>query len=148
MKQALRNRKREKGVAAVELALMLPFLVVFFLIIIDLGMILREHQVLSNAAREGARFSSLPKNWISTNNPTATVAAIQNRVIEYCAQENLAVNSGQITITQTEQIPVGSQFLEGSRVTVTADRPLMFLGGLIGGSTVQLTGTSVFANLY
>ncbi len=152
MKQVLKSRQRsgssEKGVATVELALMLPFLILFLVVIIDLGVILREHQVLSNAAREGARYSALPKAWIAPNNPTATEADIKNRVIEYCSQENITVNASQITVDQAFPIDVGGATLMGSRITVTVQRPLMFLGRFLGIPTVTMTGRSVFANTH
>ncbi len=51
---------REEGAILVEMAFVLPILALIFIIIIDGGLAIREHQLLQNAAREAARFASLP----------------------------------------------------------------------------------------
>ena len=55
-----RLRAQERGAELVEFALALPLLLVVFGGIIDFGLLLQRHQVLSNAAREGARLAVLP----------------------------------------------------------------------------------------
>src|SRR5262245_11524913 len=95
------HNTRERGAVAVEMAIVLPLLALIFLMIIDLGLIIREHQVLQNAAREGARFSAEPRNWIDPANPNASTTVIQQRVIDYCAEQNITVAAGDITINQT-----------------------------------------------
>jgi Flp pilus assembly protein TadG len=55
-----RGRSGERGAELVEFALVLPLLLVVFGGIIDFGLMLQRHQVLSNAAREGARLAVLP----------------------------------------------------------------------------------------
>ena len=133
----------------VELAIVLPLLALLLLAVIDLGIVIREHQILQNAAREGARFSSLPKNWISPINPGASEALIKQRVVDYLAQENITVNAADITIDQLYPIPVGGLTLRGSRITVTYNRPLLFAGApLLPFAQVTLAGQSVFRNLY
>jgi len=47
--------KGEKGVAALEFAIVLPFLILLAVGICEFGFILYNQQVLTNAAREGAR---------------------------------------------------------------------------------------------
>src|SRR5438034_9207671 len=101
------HKSAERGVVLVEMAMMLPLLITIFLVIIDLGLVLRENQIVQNAAREGARFSALPPNWISSVNPTATTAAIQQRVVDYLAQENITVPLGNVTVNQQYPITVG-----------------------------------------
>jgi|SRR5579884_926384 len=143
------HNSRDRGVALVELALMLPVLITMFLAAIDLGVILREHQIVQNAAREGARFSSLPQNWINPVNPSANVDAIKQRVIDYLAAENISVAAGNITVNQQYPIIVGGLTLQGSCVTVTYARALAVSASpLLPGNPVTLTGKSVFRNLY
>jgi Flp pilus assembly protein TadG len=168
-------RADEKGSVIVELALTLPLLAILILGSIDMGVIVREHQLLQNAAREGARFSALPKNNIDTSNPSATANAIRDKVVSYLAQENIAVtvsacaadatvlkqwncpmtspSGGSITIWQRSPIPTvvdGAIITElGSAVTVTYPRALLFPGGpVLGFNSVSLNGSSVFRNLY
>src|SRR5215831_6843124 len=82
----------QRGSAAIELCLMLPILAMFVLGATDIGMIVREHQLLQNAAREGARFSALPANQIGIS-PGATPEKIRDKVINYLAQENITITS-------------------------------------------------------
>lgn len=143
------HKPTERGAALVELAMILPLLALVFLVVIDLGLILREHQILQNAAREGARFSSLQKNEIAPTNPTANENTIKQRVIEYLAQENISVIAGDITVDQEHPITVGVFTLTGSEITVTYNRSLLIPGApLLPFSQLTLTGQSVFRNLY
>jgi|SRR6185436_5625545 len=168
-------RTDEQGSVIVELALTLPLLAILILGSIDMGVIVREHQLLQNAAREGARFSAQPANKIDTTNPTATPDAIRDKVVSYLAQENINVtvsgctadgtvlkqwncamtspSGGSIVIRQEFPIPTvvaGVTITEfGSSVTVTYPRALLFPGGpVLGFNSVDLTGSSVFRNLY
>jgi Flp pilus assembly protein TadG len=168
------SRAEHRGSVTVELALMLPLLAIFVLGATDLGFIVREHQVLQNAAREGARFSAQPANNIDTLNPTATANAIRDKVINYLAEERIIIastdctpdgtvakqwNCGAITIWQQHPIStvyppppaVGGVIITdfGSSVVVTYDRSLLFSGGsLFQFNSVSLNGKAVFRNLY
>jgi hypothetical protein len=160
------KRAEQRGSVIVELALMLPLLAIFVLGATDLGLIIREHQVLQNAAREGARFSAQPANNIDTSNPTATANAIRDRVINYLAQERITIAStnctangteakrwdcGDIIIRQQYQIPINPPTLidYGSSIEVTYNRSFLFKGGsLFNFNSVNLKGNSVFHNLY
>ena len=147
MKQA--HKSHQSGTVLVEFALVLPLMVTMFLIIVDLGFVLREHQILQNAAREGARFSALPANWINPVNPAATADTIKQVVVAYMAQENITVNTGQITVNQQYPIKVGALTVSGSQVTVTYVRPLFITGTpLLPSPQVTLTGQAIFRNLY
>lgn len=128
---------------------MLPFMTLLFLGVVDMGLVIWEHQVVQNAARAGARFSALPRNWISPANPGVTINDIQQRVIDYLQEEGISVNVGDISVTQTYPINVGAMTLRGSEVSVTYTRPLLLSGGgLIPFAQVTLHGRSVFRNLY
>lgn len=130
----------------VEMALALPLLALIFLGIIDLGLIVREYQVLQNAAREGARYSAQPENQIVINtDPVKTQLAIQQFVVSYAAEEKITINLADVTVNQVYPVPGGC----GSEVTVTYTRSTLLLGGLIlPKSAFRLTGRSVFYNLY
>jgi len=152
----------------VELALMLPLLTIFILGAIDLGLIVREHQMIQNAAREGARFAAQPANKIDPVNPSANANTIRDRVINYLAEENITVaatnctadgtvlkqwNCGAITIRQ--QFPIVTTVAGvtttdfGAEVKVTYTRSLLFPGGsTLKFNSVSLSGSSVFHNLY
>ncbi len=51
--------RRQKGQSALEFLLVLPIFVVFFLLVVDLGMLMYQYVSISNAVREGARFGAV-----------------------------------------------------------------------------------------
>ena len=57
-----KSRNPDEGSVLVELAFAIPIMTLIMVLIVDVGLIVREHQVIQNAAREGARFSCLPEN--------------------------------------------------------------------------------------
>ena len=154
MRPALSSAKassggRSRGAVIVEFAIMLPLLVLILLMIVDLGWVLRESQILQNAAREGAHFSAMPANQINPGNPNASVTQIRQFVIDYCAQENITVQPGDITVDQNWPIQVGTNWLEGSLVTISYQRPFIIHGtGLLPTSQLTLVGQAVFVNFY
>jgi TadE-like protein len=58
MKRVTSRPGPRRGAAAVELALLLPFLLALLLGVWEVGRLIQINQVLSNAAREGARQAS------------------------------------------------------------------------------------------
>jgi Flp pilus assembly protein TadG len=146
----MRSGRKEKGAVLVEMAFMLPILTLIFLMVIDVGLVVREHQLLQNAAREGAHFSALKQNWVSILNPNATIARIQQVVVDYCSRENITINASDVSVNQNSSIPLGGGLTaKGSEVTVTYTRQMLVLGRpLLPSSSMTLTATSVFRNLY
>lgn len=143
------RRHSQRGAVIVELALMLPLYAALLVVIIDLGLVLREYQILQNAAREGARYSVHPPNWIDPRNPGATAGAIQARVVEYLQQEGITVPAANVSVTQAAPIVVGGLTLRASRIDVTYQRNLLVpAAGLLPTPNVTLTATAVFRNLY
>jgi hypothetical protein len=134
----------------VELAFAMPVLALIFLSVIDVGLVVREHQVLQNAAREGARYSALPQNQISPLNPGASLTDIKNFIIQYAAQEKITVAAGDITVDQGYLIPIGGGFnIDGSEVTITYSRSFLTIARpFFPVGALTLTGRSVFRNLY
>lgn len=153
MKRVLSIRKDwgkdAKGAVLVEFALVLPLMALLFLTVIDLGLVIWEHQVLQNATREAARFSSLPRAWVNPRNPGALVEQIKQRVVDYCQEEGISVDPNDIVVAQDHLITVGGLTVKGSEVTVTYDRSFLIPGApLLPFPEVTLTGRAVFRNLY
>ncbi len=144
------HRGAERGAVLVELAIVLPLLALLFLTIIDLGLVVRESQVLQNAAREGARFSALPVSWIDPLNPVATEAAIKQRVTAYCQEEGIVVDPADVTVNQRQAIDVGGGVTAlGSEVVVSYERPFLIPGApLLPFTRVRLVSRAVFRNFY
>ena len=145
-------KDKQKGAVAVEFALILPILALLLLGIIEVGSIVRDYQVLKNAAREGARFSANPANQISlSQNSSTTLLTIQNRVVAYLQNENITISAGNVTVDQAYPVQIGDLTVMGSHVTVTYTRSLVFPGvtSLIPSlGTLQLSGDAVFRNFY
>jgi Flp pilus assembly protein TadG len=85
--KALR-RSYDQGVAAVEMAIVLPLLVFLAFGIIDVGRVLFTHIAVQEATQEGALYGSF-----SPNDPTA----VRQRVIE--SLESPVLDPGDIAVT-------------------------------------------------
>jgi Flp pilus assembly protein TadG len=78
----------ERGVAAVEFALVAPLLVFLLFAIIEFSLVLYDKAVITNATREGARFGSV-------HDPSGTIdnAAIKNVVNNYLNNKLISLGS-------------------------------------------------------
>ena len=139
----------QQGAVLVEMALILPILLFFFVGIVDYGLILREYQILQNAAREGARISILKSfQKAQSTNPTTTENAIKQRVVDYLAQEQISVALADVSVNQLATVDVGGGISAGaSQITVTYTRPLLIGNGWPFGP-VALKGEAIYANFY
>ncbi len=137
-----------RGSLVVEMALTLPLLTVLLLTLADLGLLVREHQVMQTAVREGARFSAMAENrMVLAQDPAATKDRIKQRVIDYL--DGFSVGLGDITIDQNYPMTSGGIMVVGSELVVTYNRSLLILGApLLPSGTVSLTGRAVFRNFY
>ena len=142
----VRGRRRlsvasESGAELVEFALALPLLLVVFGGIVDFGMLLSRQQVLSNAAREGARIAVLPGY---------TTPDVQARVLAFVQEGTNNPSASPVTAVNPVVIdPGGGPPFTAAQVTVSlADQfivlgPIMALAGGTGSfGTITLTATS------
>jgi len=137
--------QKEKGVIAVEIALILPFLILLLLGSLDFGLLVHQHQVIQNAAREGARFSA--QNQIGQHGITA--ADIQNRVVAYCAEQNVTIQAADVTVVQNRDYLVGTTLIRASEITVNHSRSMMTPGmSALLGDPVTIGARGVFRNFY
>ena len=114
----------EEGAQLVEFALVLPMLLLVVLGIAEFGFIFQRYEVLTNAAREGARIAVLPGY---------TTADVQARVAAYVAAGQVPTTAGNPAVIVTSvAIPTtpGGPVLSGRRVTVTYTHTYMFLTGI------------------
>lgn len=116
MRQWLRHWRREDGAALIEAALTLPLLLLLSVSIIEFGRAYQVYQVVTNAAREGARVAVLP----GTSNTDVTT-----RVQAYLQAGQISnPSSATVQITSTT-ISIGSGTATASRVEV--DYPFSFM---------------------
>ena len=141
LRQHLISRfKSETGAELVEFAIIFPILIVVFAAMIDFGFLMQRYEVVTNAAREGARIGVLPGY---------SIPDVQARVQTYLTASGLTATVAPASVTfSTQTLPSG---LTVNVVQVTVEYPSSFLlmapfAGLIGGSapgTVTLRGTSI-----
>jgi hypothetical protein len=92
-------RRRGRGAAAVEFALVLPFLVLLLVGVWEVGRMIQLQQILANAAREGAREAA---------GSNLTVDQVEQVVISYIQSAGLPTANVQVTVeNQTHPSPSG-----------------------------------------
>ncbi|MFN9747832.1 MAG: TadE/TadG family type IV pilus assembly protein [Burkholderiales bacterium] len=117
------------GVAAVEMALVLPVLCALSLGLMDLSLALYNKAILTNAAREGARAG------IVLRNPKPGNAEIQQVVLGYTQGALINPGGGQTpVVTVVQSVPAA--FPNPLRVTVTFS-----FQGFAAGALMQLFQT-------
>jgi Flp pilus assembly protein TadG len=134
--------RSERGAELIEFALILPLLMLIILGLVDFGFLFQRFEVVTNAAREGARMAVLP------GYATADVNA---RVAAYVSAGGVATTSTNPVVTVTNvNIAVGGGLptMPGKQVQVSYVSPYLFIGpiaGLFGGSftTANLTAVAV-----
>jgi Flp pilus assembly protein TadG len=114
-------RQSESGAELLELALVTPMFLVLTAGIVDFGFVFQQYNVVTNAAREGARLAAVPNT---------RADAVANRVNAYA-------QAGGLTRTPTTTVaPVniathpGGPVYNGVRVTVTYPCQFFVLGRL------------------
>jgi Flp pilus assembly protein TadG len=120
----------ERGSVLVEFALVVPILLVIFAGIVDFGLMMQRREVVTNAAREGARIAVLPGY---------ATADVEARVNAYLNDGITAGASANATTTVTAvSIPMGvGPNIDALQVDVALASRYTILGpimGLIGGS--------------
>jgi Flp pilus assembly protein TadG len=135
--------RSESGAELIEFALIFPTLLLVVMGIMDLGFLFQRYEVVTNAAREGARVSVLSG---VTTNPPYTQSDIEARVSAYMTAAGLTCSSC-VSLTPAILVSIGGGHCISTRtVTVTYDSQLMFLGPIFnlmgGGSTKTLRSTS------
>ena len=105
-----RDSRGERGAELLEAAITIPILLLIAVGIFDLGRAYQTWEVLTNAAREGARVSVLPGT---------TVAAVQDRARAYMQSGQLSnADSATITVDRNATIVVNGGNVTASQVTV------------------------------
>jgi Flp pilus assembly protein TadG len=132
MSRLRRRLAGDEGTAMLETALTLPLLLVVSVGIFEFGRAYQTWQVLTNAAREGARVAVMP-------NPPA--GSVEGRVLAYMQAGQLQyASSATIVVDRAAVMPLGAGTATASVVTVNYPfqfmvlQPVMKL--LVSGSTV------------
>ena len=134
--------RSEHGAELVEFALVLPMLLLIFGGIVDFGLIMQRQQVVTNAAREGARIGVLP------NYADADIQARVTAFIREGLDDDTATPSTLPTVVTLT--PGAGPPFQARRVQVSLDSRFLVLGplvSLVGGGggafgTITLSATS------
>jgi Flp pilus assembly protein TadG len=135
----------DEAAQLVEFALVLPMLLLVVLGIAEFGFIFQRYEVVTNAAREGARMAVLPGY---------TTADVVARVKVYVSEGRVPTTTTNPNVVVTNvTIPVGAGLapLNAKRVTVTYTHSYTFLpniGNWFGASytTVPLQAVAEMRN--
>ena len=141
------TRKRERGQAMVEAAIAIPILLVLMVGIFEVGRAYETWQVLTNAAREGARMAVTPSSTVPT-----TTALIRQYMADGQLSKSAAAN---VVVNKTATINVNGTAVSASLVTV--DYPFEFImlqpvlrlipgTGATAGGPITMRATSVMRN--
>jgi len=124
-----RFRRADDGQALVEFALIMPFLLLFIIGIVEFGRAWNLHQVITDAAREGARTAVV-------HDPGMTLDSI-NKVVKN-AIATAGVNPANATITVTDW---AGKTGEPATVEISLPYRFIFFGALKQWTTGQSTVT-------
>jgi TadE-like protein len=167
------TKRQARGTQVAELAIVLPLLLFLSLAVSEGAYMIRVHQVLNNAAREGARLAVEEQNYDPVNPLTdctapkgSTQAALCQAIISYAQNNGISAGSSfnqcngapgtnglNITVNQNYLIPAvgGGLNINGTQVQVLCPYNLAFLPrvpsfGITG--TVTLKGNVVFRDFF
>ena len=131
MLRALNTKRGRCGQAVVELALILPVLLVVLLGVMEFGIVFMRQNALTNAAREGARKAVLPT--VTDGEVTALVTGILT---------GAGLEEDKIEVSVTNEGETGSP---GADVTVSLTYGHQILtGSILGiGTTINLSSNCV-----
>ena len=136
----------DAGTALLETAMTLPLLLMVCIGIFEFGRAYQTWQILTNAAREGARLAVLPGMTDST---------VETRVQDYLEDGMVgAPDSASVDITRDNTISIGAGTATASRVTVSYPYTFMVLqpiSKLVNpsstvGAPLTMTATALMRN--
>lgn len=112
----------ERGAEFIEFALAFPLLLLVVMGIIDFGLLFQQYEVITNAAREGARVAVLP---------SYTAADAEARVTQYIDASFLS-SGGTVTTTvgAPQSVIIGINCMRTITVSVSYPHEFLFLGGV------------------
>ena len=110
----------QRGVSAIEFAIVLPVLLAILLGIVNYGLLMYNQAVITNAAREGAR-------WASIHNTAATGDEACDVARNYAEDHLISFAAPALVVTQSN----GGTFLSGEAQEVTVTYTYTGVGALL-----------------
>ena len=133
--KAARRLRSERGAELLEFAFVLPVMMLVLAGILDMGFLFKNYEVVTNAAREGARMAALPGR---------VDADVRSRVNAYLAVGGLT-GTATTTINDVVLNIAPGVSIDGVRVVVSYPHSFMVLGP--SSALVQPTAISNSATL-
>lgn len=124
--------RRQEGTSMVEFVLMLPLLLLILAGVGDLGRVFRDYIIITNVAREGARYASLHAD--PNDGPSFT--SIKNAAIAEAQSSGIALSTSNVALSFSP-----SNFTSGSIATATITVTYGFsliIGRIWGGSVITM----------
>lgn len=132
-------RRRRSGAVIVEFALIVPFLAIIAFGVIDFSRAYGQVNALNSALREGGRYGSKIKNYVTTDYVTVVKAKVQQYATVY------GFNGLDLTKVTVAVNHVGPQDYQYITVTVTAHPiPLPILTRYLGVPALTVTRTVAY----
>jgi Flp pilus assembly protein TadG len=146
MNKGRESRSSERGATLLETALILPLLLLVMVGIFEFGRAYQTWQVLTNAAREGARVAVLPG---------VTDAAVESQVDNYLASGRIS-NPADATVSIDRGVPISIGVANATASAVTVSYPFEFVvlqpvarlvvNGSSVGSALMMAATATMRN--
>jgi Flp pilus assembly protein TadG len=136
----------QRGQALIETALTLPIVLVISISIFEFGRALQVWQLLTNAAREGARVAVLPG---------ATSDGVKERVLEYMAAGGLPNHhANQVSVNSNAEITMSGNAVSASQITIAYPYSFMVLNPVMQliapgsdvGTPITMTASALMRN--
>jgi Flp pilus assembly protein TadG len=130
----------ERGAELIEFALVMPILLFIIAAIVDFGMMFRDFEVVTNAAREGARVGVLPNYQLADVGPRVNAyltAAGMNTVVQACP-----LSPGRVCV---QDVPVSTA--AGTFTARAVQVQYVYNTGILGGFSPMFGGTFGAVNL-
>jgi Flp pilus assembly protein TadG len=129
------DRRSERWAALLEAAITIPLLLLIAVGTLEFGRAYQTWQVLTNAAREGARVAVLPGQ---------TVTSARQRVRDYMAAGQLSgAQTATVNVNQSATLTVNGSAVSASQVTV--NYPFSFIA--LQGVANLISGGNSFGSL-
>ena len=133
----------ERGAEIIELALVTPLFLLLIAAMFDFGFLFRNWEVVTNAAREGARLGVLP-DYVCDD----TTTDVKDRIDDYMAASGISDTDAYTVSVNTTAVDTAAGTFNACVVQVELTQPLPTLsviGTLTGGSfaSVMVRGNAV-----
>jgi Flp pilus assembly protein TadG len=144
MSPLLKRLREQRGAELIEMAMVTPILALILAGIVDFGFLFRSWEIVSNAAREGARVGVLPKYECDPSMPDD----VESRVDRYMASAGFPDPTAYVVDINTGTVSTAAGDFTACAVTVRmfAQLPsLGVIGGMFGGTftSVPVAGSAV-----